>query len=202
MSKENYNKMKHTKNLARLIMLFSIFFSLVSCSSGELSRSKAEELIRQKFQYPQDTKFVKCYTLKGYGKGAQYADRLQAYQLQLEQLQSAGLLTYYTEDSRTDPSCVDFVTKFTAKATQYLVGSPGRDDENGSNQSVYVKVGFLDFGEITGIVTQPGLNVAQVNYTEKVTNMTPFGIALNIPQQTFNRKATFTKYDDGWRIGN
>ena len=65
-----------------------------------------------------------------------------------------------------------------------------------------VKVATIEFGEVTGIVERKELNIAEVNYTTKRVNITPFGKAYNINEETFNRSASFTKYDDGWRIGN
>ena len=60
-----------------------------------------------------------------------------------------------------------------------------------------------EFGEITGIVERKELNGAEVNYTLKRTNITPFGrILFNLTETTFNRTATFTKFDDGWRINS
>lgn len=58
-----------------------------------------------------------------------------------------------------------------------------------------------EFGEITGIVEEKESNTAEVNYTVKRTNITPFGqLAFNMNEETYNRTANFTKYDDGWRI--
>jgi hypothetical protein len=179
-----------------MVLLISIF--IFSCSSNELSRAKAEQLIKEKVQYPKDLQFVKCYTVKGYGNGPQYAEKMQLYKEQLEKLQSEGLITFHSDNSH--PEYTDFIVDFTDKGKQYLAGTPGRDDENGNNQSVFVKVGFLDFDKITGIVARPGFNITEVNYTEKVKDITPFGKVFNIPQEIFSRQATFTKFDDGWRI--
>jgi hypothetical protein len=62
-----------------------------------------------------------------------------------------------------------------------------------------VKTGYIEFGEITGIVATPGSNCADVQYTERVQE-TPFGVVLGVAKGPFLRHATFTKYDDGWRL--
>jgi len=60
-----------------------------------------------------------------------------------------------------------------------------------------------EFEKITGIVERKEFKTAEVDYTVKRINITPFGkIIFNINEETFTRSATFTKYDDGWRIGD
>ncbi len=197
--KYNLKKNENNKNFSNFNLIISFF--IFSCNNSELSRSTAEKLIKEKIQYPKDLEFVKFYTVKGIGNDFQYAEKMQLYREQLEKFQSEGLITFHTNSIvREGTSVTDFIVDFTSNGKQYLVGSPGIDNENGYNQSVYVKVGFLDFGEITGIVTRPGVNITEVNYTEKVKDITPFGKVFNTQQETFNRQATFTKFDDGWRI--
>ena len=56
-----------------------------------------------------------------------------------------------------------------------------------------IKVATIEFGEITGIIERKEFNVAEVNYTERRTNITPFGTAYGLYEETFNRSASFTK---------
>lgn len=61
----------------------------------------------------------------------------------------------------------------------------------------------MEFGEIKGIVENPGTNFAQVEFTLLRTNVTPFGEILmgyNSQDQEIIKSQTFIKYDDGWRI--
>lgn len=63
----------------------------------------------------------------------------------------------------------------------------------------------LTFGEITGIQLNDQAGTAVVEYTVKRTNWTPFGEyyrksgPADLPDTTA-RKASFTRYDDGWRL--
>lgn len=78
----------------------------------------------------------------------------------------------------------------TEKGKQYLIS-----DNN-------VLVATIEFGEITGIIERKELNISEVNYTVKRTDVTPFGRLFGSNEETLNRTSTFTKYDDGWRIEN
>ena len=92
----------------------------------------------------------------------------------------------------TDIPCigtVSHVATATEKGNQYI--------ENGNN----IVVATVEFGEVTGIVEREEFKNAEVNYTVRRTNITPFGrILFNINEETINRSVVFTKYDDGWRI--
>jgi hypothetical protein len=76
----------------------------------------------------------------------------------------------------------------TEKGRKYLV--------SGDN----FKVSRKEFGKITGIVERKELSISEVIYTEKRKDITPFGKVLGIYEETINNSATFTKYDDGWRV--
>jgi len=63
-----------------------------------------------------------------------------------------------------------------------------------------VEVANIEFGEITGILEIKALNGAEVKYTEKRKNITPFGKALGIKEEILDKNISMRKYDDGWRI--
>lgn len=64
-----------------------------------------------------------------------------------------------------------------------------------------VIVATEEFGEVTGIIESKESKSAEVNYTIRRINITPFGrIVFNLNEETYNKSETFTKYDDGWRI--
>ncbi len=64
-----------------------------------------------------------------------------------------------------------------------------------------IRTSTLEFGEITGIVERKELNIAEVNYTLRRINITPFGSMIyNAKEEIIARTISFTKYDDGWRI--
>ena len=74
-----------------------------------------------------------------------------------------------------------------------------RGQGESGEKTISVKTGVLVFGEITGIVERQQ-NMAEVTYTEKTTDITPFGQRRNIAEGTTSRTAMFTRYDDGWRL--
>jgi hypothetical protein len=78
--------------------------------------------------------------------------------------------------------------KLTEEGRKYLV-----------SENIF-KVARKEFGEITGIVERKELNISEVQYTERIKDITPFGKVLGLYEETINKTATFTKYDDGWRI--
>jgi len=78
---------------------------------------------------------------------------------------------------------------YTEEGAKYHFG----DGEN-------VEVANIEFGEITGILEIKALNGAEVKYTEKRKNITPFGKALGIKEEILDKNISMRKYDDGWRI--
>lgn len=189
-----------TKNFKRLlIFLISTSVLFCSCTSNELTRSKAEQLIKEKFQYPRDMSFQACTTRVAVSNDPGYAHRIALYNDYFNRLQDIGVLTY-TTDLSVVPGFTTFLAKFTDKGNPFVAGPEKQGSTGVSERLVDVKIGYLSFDKITGIVEQKVFNITEVQYTEKV-ELTPFGQILDM-QQVFNKTATFTKYDDGWRINN
>lgn len=177
--------MKSIKKITAVFLLAISCILLFSCGSKELSRGKAEELIKEKFNIPGNE--VKDVNL-GYENEV---STMQTY----DKLANEGLMrcNHYL--------LVINSSELTDEGKKYVIGSTKHDNVNG-NDFIQVKVADLDFGEITGIVEQKEFNTAEVNYTLIRKNLTPFSAAFNINEGTINKSATFTKYDDGWRINN
>ena len=133
-------------------------------------------------------------------------------------LQNEGLITYKIEiveiENRvvwTAPGSLGYIESQSSRMPEYTIKKlltyfkyvhrgylteKGKQYQNGSGFIVAKR----EFGEITGIVERKELNISEVNFTEKRKDITPFGKALGINEETFNRTETFTKYDDGWRL--
>lgn len=161
-------------------LIISIFlFVTVGCSSN-LSRSEAEEIILKENNYP----VQRTHKL------------LVANQYDLEtyhKLQEKGMLVYATYGSYMNRSVK---VEFTEKGKQYVLSEPYIDI---TARVVDVVVGVESFEEITGI-QQVNETSAIAEYTVSFKDITPFGEVLDMKPETFTMKATFNKYDDGWRI--
>lgn len=197
--------MKSANNLAASILLVTISIFTFSCSSNDLSRSKAAELITKQQKLPLTQTVVLGSYFKNAssapasgpfgissaclvsGDGDKYADVEKA----LAELKSNGLISIGEKTERSG-ECTYFyaTTNLTDEGKKFLV-----KESNGIHE---VKTCDLNFGEVTGIQIHEQLKTAEVDYTLKVANITPFG--KNISTQPIYRKATFTLYDDGWRI--
>ncbi|MCE5320663.1 MAG: hypothetical protein LLF93_06135 [Bacteroidales bacterium] len=198
--------------LSFYLLFVAILISVVGCVDQKLTRSDAESLIKQKIGLPKDVyqEFNNSEIKKsGYyfksateGKSPVYTGESRDFPKSelFSYLEGNGLVTITTENSDNQSDLVyyydirfDFkeyyVANFTEKARQFVNGNS-------------VKVATLEFGEITGIVERKEFNIAEVNYTTKRTNITPFGNAYHVNEEVYNNTETFTKYDDGWRISN
>lgn len=211
------------------LSLIGIFITFIfGCSSQELSRIEAEKAIRVKEHLPStdvrninlsfsDETIHHIYHDSPNDQIIQedvknYIPSANAYFINL---QNEGLITYKIEVVEIEnrvvwakPNSVGYIESpyegYTLKklVTYYKFVHRGYLTEKGNKYQT--GSGFIvakkEFGEITGIVERKGLSISEVNYTEKRKDITPFGKALGINEETFNRTATFTKYDDGWRI--
>jgi len=92
--------------------------------------------------------------------------------------------------------------RLTDEGWKYLVNR----SENPERPGIFNKGAFtfklktcdLVFGEVTGIVINDQFKMAEVEYTTRYSNLTPF--ALNISSSPRKATATFILYDDGWRM--
>jgi len=203
--------MKSINISAISILLASVSIFMYSCKSDELTRSEAENLIKLKYSLPKDE--TKEFNFReNAGKTVYYDffdDKHDHYELNtvkpvngaFAMLENEGLIKINKVKESTaggpykDPYGRYILYRdlhyydaiFTDKAKPYCIGST-------------VKVATIEFGGITGIIERKELNIAEVDYTEIRKNITPFGKAYNLNEEILNRKITFTKYDDGWRI--
>ncbi len=180
--------------MKKLFYLSVILFLATSC--GKLSRSKAKEEIIKKYNLPKDE--IKAFTIID---GTMYKD-LTEKDFKFKELQDEGLLTYYYEGGTgffgTLKATLTEKGKQFVSLEKYKVGAL---DAFAAVDKININVAKLEFGEITGIQEIKQLNSAQVSYTMLRKDITPFGkIAFKLTEESIPCTATFTKYDDGWRI--
>lgn len=177
------------RNISSILLLFSSIF-IVSCGGNKLSRDMAEQLIKTNGHYPRDKHGEIRITV------TVDDSRLPFFLDSFNRLKNAGLIEYQIGPSYFGSAHKTITGTFTDEGSKYVVGIV---DKSKGTEVIRVKTGFVEFGEVTGIVERTALNIAEVTYTEK-TVVTPFGKFFKANEETVSRVATFTKYDDGWRI--
>lgn len=190
-----------------LIVLFC-FFATVQCSNRKLTNEKALNAIVREEQYPKpvsyefNSKYLKDFHKTGrgatYNKGPKFDDvkNLMLY------YEKNGLVTIKEETkSETSTSFLIGTTtrtwtyaviRLTEKGNKYLM----RKTDNG----YVVKIWDNDISQITGIQIFKEANSASVEYSVSHVNITPFGEVFKDKNSIINRTATFSLYEDGWRI--
>ena len=169
-------------------ILFSFMVSVItvlficSCSNGKLTDGKAEELLKTK--YPKNrTSTVQISDLSLSPNIPQT----------LKFLETKGLATYrYIPPGQQGYGCYGQLTE---SGNKYL-------DRIISNEFVSMVIAKIEFDKVTGIVEVPQENATEVDYTEKIVEITPVGGMYNdlTMGQTYPQKAVFVKYNDGWRL--
>lgn len=187
-------------NFITFILVPLISLSFFACSK-DLSRGKAEELISQKLNLPQP-ETMQFDIL--------YVEGDIPWNLTHISKQEENMLNYFSNNGLITIQKIPHVTDFPGpmggvlfkqnwKTIKAELTNEGRKYLVGQNKEKYiVKICELSFGEVTGIQTNEQYKIAEVSYTLKRGNMTPF--AINVSQNPINRTATFSLYDDGWRI--
>jgi len=171
--------MKHLISI--ILVLLTVFF--ISCKSNELTREKAKELILAKASFPT--------TEKGEFQSSSYNALVGLDVPKFEKLKQAGVITYNHDGWY-------LTAEFTDLGKTFIMGPVTKG--NYADKFVDVKTAEINFGEVTGIKSFPEQNMAEVTYTIN-KKLTPFGLYLfNQKDGLVNKKATFQKYDDGWRL--
>ena len=187
--------MKILRN-GKIVLLSIIVLFFLGCGSDKLTRGKAEKLIRAAYQFPYDE--IKPFEIEYRHLG--YDIRSST----MEGLRKEGLLTF------TEISAMGFsvIGELTESGKQYAITdkySPTNEfgEKDHYRKQINVRLAKLDFGEITGIVESKESNSAIVNYTVIRKGITPFGrITNDLKEGVVNASASFTKYDDGWRLNS
>jgi len=119
--------------------------------------------------------------------GDKYSDKKEM----LDELQTKHLITV-NESTTREGECTYLWAGvvLTDEGKKYLLGE--------TDGQYVVRVCEIAFDGVTGIQEHEQSKVAVADFTLKRINITPFGE--NISQASFSRQATFSLFDDGWRI--
>jgi hypothetical protein len=148
----------------------------VAWGGNEMTREKARELLIR--EYPKDDYMII------YNSG--WLNNLPLDHI--KELERIGLIR-----AQKAPTGISVFNIFlTEKGKQYLISY---DNKKGKYT---IRTATINFGEITGIFALMP-NVAKVEYTISVDNLTPFAPFSETRGGLVNETATFMLYDDGWR---
>ena len=168
-------------NLIRFVIPI-IFILIWGCDNGKLSNLKAEKIL--KAEYPRY--ITSIVPISDHSLSPRVPNELKL-------LSAKGLATYnYIPPGTRGYGCYG---KLTESGSQYFVSKIDWD-------YVVMAVAKVEFDRVLGIREIPALNLSEVEYTEKITQLTPVGEIYNDIGigKTYNETATFIKYNDGWRI--
>lgn len=168
------------------LLLIVVCIVFVGCSSKELSRDKALELIVQSKKYPQV-----------YDKDIFAGDPEHAAKASKTNLEKLGYITFNRQRKFLDDRPY---IEFTPKAKPFFLETPKSDQEK---QVQKIKISDVVLGEVTGVKMLNENKSAVVEYTIKYINITPFvELYPGMFTQIDTVKAYFSLFDDGWRIEN
>ena len=197
--------MTSRNKLLRLFALAAIILTLFSCGN-KMTREKAKELITQKFNFPSTV------TEKLQHGEINYMRSVGGSNISAETtLAEQKLITFNYQGDKRDMffSYATYFLDLTPEGQKYKTGETS---DNEGRQFYIVKVADKVFVDLTGILEINDGKAAQVDYTWKYDNITPFGNAFSLRNQQLNRtpvynegqlfsnKVMMVKYDDGWRI--
>jgi hypothetical protein len=119
--------------------------------------------------------------------GDKYSDK----KTMLDELQRKHLITINESTTRNDQCTYSWANAvLTDEGKKYLLSE--------TDGQYVVKMCEIVFDGVTGIQLHGENKVAVADFTLKRVNITPFG--KNLSQVPFSRQATFSLFDDGWRI--
>lgn len=182
------------------IILLTSAFCLFSCSIDKLGRQEASKQIIANYGFPIEE-----------SRNLTIEDRTmwqRATTAEWDKYRVEGLLSYERFDEAKNSRGTGWPPKVVigADGVRATLSEKGREFVlsdvlvDGFVKQVKVKTADLIFGDITGIMSYEEFNTADVEYTVQRKNITPFGRAMGLEEETMQRSVTFTKYDDGWRI--
>ena len=190
------------------LLLFSSILLFSSCGN-ELSRGRAEKLIREKEQFPKQKYMSIILQDVREGMGLAFKELGNtAYELQ-----DKGLITINKDVAKNDYGQIISITyniSLTEEGKKYEIPYEKYTDEmktatnNINSAFTLVKTYEIDFNSIINI---QDLQIEKVaNYDTKIINKTPFFEIINEQAKKYGNeikpyqdKKIFRKYDDGWK---
>lgn len=178
--------MKNTQ----ILISFMLILLLVSCDSKKLTREKAKEIIIEIYDYPNihyinvGSEFY-CWKLNGFNKRA-----IDNNLLSKKRTFSSNKNCWFTKITPTRLGKPFLIEKLKSK------------EESVTYENVYM-LSKASFDKITGIKISDGATSADVIFSIRHTNVTPFGTLQNLKENgTQEFTVQFELFDDGWRIIN
>lgn len=170
--------------MKKLFAITIAVLSCIGCSTNELTRDKATETLKEDFPKPYEFKLYR--SIPEQAKLAFDSD-----------LEEQGLIIVERVQRAVDVGKP--LIHFTDKAKPYLLKT---SEEDLKRDIQIVKIADEEFGEVTGIKRDATGTVATVEYTTHLKNLTPFANLMprKIKKTTATNTATFSLYDDGWRL--
>jgi hypothetical protein len=190
------------RTIRTTLLLFVVACSLIACGKRELSRAEAATAITTATTFPtaEGAEILNSCQKSDYdGHLFQYsygADNNSLPVPDISYFVANGLLTI-TPAGHPGNVFSDVALGFTEATKAYQMPS--------SKYRLGIKLCDRVFGEITGIQTNEQSGTAVVEYSLRRSNWTPFGEYYrkanpNAYPEVIPSRATFTRYDDGWRI--
>jgi hypothetical protein len=187
-----------------MILVFS-----VGCSKNELSRDKAKDIIVKQLRFP----IIKSGELR-FGSKTTPNLHLEA----LEAMAREGVISYKHLGEKF-LSGDEVSVSLTEEGKKYAIGDAEviKTGTFAGANLVKVKLCEQQFVEVTGIALSEGKKEAEVDFTWKYSNVTPFGknweergfggsFSLSSSKKEFTdgklnpEKVHMKLYDDGWRL--
>lgn len=163
-----------------LLILISI---TLSCSTKDLNRDKAKDLINEFYEFP--IVEISSFPLE---MSNEFNRNPKFVELNRNGYITLGKRVAYTRGQ--------YYIRFSEIGKSYRLNS------NENQRNIKVATNEIKLKEITGIVLDPMMqNIVRVEYTIERFNITPFGFALGKYQgEIINKEIIMQLYDDGWRI--
>lgn len=168
-----------------LIILFTVSIVLTGCSSKQLDKKTAIEIIKKTAGYPLSLdRDIYC------------SDPEHARKLQAAGLDKNGLVTVLQMQKLTDAGKP--LIQFTEKAQPYLLATPSKEKTLGIQK---VKLADEDIAEIISIQDDESTKTKLVEYTTTYKNVSPFAALVNRDFATIKKHKVYLSLHDGsWQI--
>ncbi|HAZ00598.1 MAG: hypothetical protein A2W90_04920 [Bacteroidetes bacterium GWF2_42_66] len=195
--------------MKKLFLLFVIIIPMVSSCQEHLSREYAKKVIIERRNYPipytyEITKsFIKDMQSSGRGVSIVLGeDEFKEKEQVIYQFESAGLIQLKKTPKREESTAFLLGTNVrTWTQVNVSLTEAGRKYLVEENEGLYVvRLWEIDLKEITGIQEFTEQKIASVDYTIFNKNITPFGTIFSDKNDIDRKSASFSLYDDGWRI--
>jgi hypothetical protein len=192
-------------------IMLALLLTLFGCGSRHLDRDQAKQMILERMKSSPAITAEVC-------TGKQSSVTLRGDSALVKALVNKGMMSYnYLGEEIWNIYRVQvYDIELTAEGLKYKVGKTGNPSSyadgpyNSQVACHYMRMADLVFVAITGIRESQGGESAQVDFTWKYANITPFGEVgpLLYPNRDYSTdkvhqgSVTVTKFDDGWRLPN